>query len=124
MKKFVAVVVCVIFLMPMTNIAEAAPARSGTISVRPTYTPSLGSPIPKRTVVGTTKPLGRGVGGFYPAYGVYYGGVRYTSKRNQVAVSSASSPQQVVQVVNTAPPIKSCNGITYYDKAGNITRCR
>ena len=127
MKKFFQIIfVCILALATGIMPAAAAPVRGGTISVRPVYSPGLGVNIPKRTVIGTTRIYKRPIGGFYPTYGgVYYSGTRYTSKRNRVASYDEVRPQQtVVKEVYRTPPITSCSGLAFYDKDGNIIRCR
>lgn len=122
--------VCMMLLAEFCAVpALAANVRGGTISVRPVYSPGLGVSIPKQTIIGTTKLYKRPIGGFYPVYGgVYYSGVRYSSRRDRrVSYDNYQNnqPQQVVvKEVYRTPPITSCNGLAYYDKDGNITRCR
>ena len=128
MKKiFLIVLMCMLVVTAgVISPAMATNVRGGTISVRPVYTPGLGVSIPKRTVIGTTKIYKRPIGGIYPIYGgVYYSGVRYTSRRNRVASYDEIKPQQtVVREVYRTPHITSCSGLAFYDKEGNITRCR
>lgn len=125
MKKIF--VVLGVYLLMLVGIApvSATEVRGGTISVRPAYTPGIGVNIPKQTVIGTTKIYRRPIGGIYPIYGgVYYSGVRYSSRRDR-RVSYDPQPQtQVVKEVYRTPPITSCSGLAFYDKEGNITRCR
>ena len=128
MKKNFAVVLMCMLVLPASLASQVygANVRGGTISVRPAYTPGFGVNIPKQTIIGTTKMYKRPIGGIYPVYGgVYYSGVRYSSRRNRVATYDEIKPQQVVvREVYKTPPITSCNGLAYYDKEGYIIRCR
>lgn len=125
MKKVLVVIVVCFSLMCGLLPVSATSVRGGTISVRPAYTPGIGVNIPKQTIIGTTKIYRRPIGGIYPIYGgVYYSGVRYSSKRDRRVSYEPQPQQQVVKEVYRTPPITSCSGLAFYDKDGNIIRCR